>query len=46
MDKYLNEADAKRYLELISVGTVSLSTEPDKYRELGALMDKSIAKQI
>lgn len=43
MEKYLNEADAKRYLELLK-RSGHLSVEEDK--ELGGLMDKSLAKQI
>ncbi len=46
MDKYLNEADAKRYLELLSMGVSDRHMETDEYKELCALMDKSLAKQI
>lgn len=46
MDKYLDEADAKRYNELISMGVAMSYSETDEYKELCALMDKSVARQI
>lgn len=46
MDKYLNEADGRRYRELLLMGACSSFVETEECRELGALMDKSIAKQI
>lgn len=42
MDKYMDEIDARRYLELLKKSG-HLSIEEDK--ELGGLMDKSLAKQ-
>lgn len=46
MDKYLDEADAKRYRELMCSDTALSLLETDDSRELHALMDKSLAKQI
>jgi len=45
MDKYLDEAKAKRYNELISMGVAASYSETDEYKELCALMDESLAKQ-
>lgn len=46
MDKYLDEADAKRYRELLDKGVVMSYVETEEYKELSALMDKSVARQI
>lgn len=46
MDKYLDEADAKRYRELLRKGVIISRGETEEHKELCALMDKSLARQV
>jgi len=46
VDKYLDEADAKRYRELVHKGASGSFVETEEYKELRALSDKSLARQV